>query len=48
LIKNDAPAVYPLHFAIDKERVDLVEKFLALLSVEEILAMEDADGNGIL
>lgn len=28
LKKNNSPAVYPLHFAIDKEREDLVSKFL--------------------
>lgn len=34
LIKNNSPEVYPLHFAIDKEQEELVEKFLAMLSVE--------------
>ena len=33
---NNSPAVYPLHFAIDKERADLVRRFLEVLSVEEI------------
>lgn len=32
--KNNSPAVYPLHFAIEKEREDLVSKFVELLSKE--------------
>lgn len=31
---NNNPKCYALHFAIDKERVDLVKKFLEILSVE--------------
>lgn len=46
--KNNSPAVYPLHFAIDKEREDLVPKFLELLSVEEVEGMKDEEGTGIL
>ena len=34
LQKNNSPQCYPLHFAIDKERVDLVKDFLELLTVE--------------
>lgn len=30
---NNSPKVYPLHFAIEKERVDLVQAFVALLTV---------------
>jgi len=30
---NNSPKVYPLHFAIDKEREDIVPRFLELLSV---------------
>jgi diazepam-binding inhibitor (GABA receptor modulating acyl-CoA-binding protein) len=48
LQKNNEPAVYPLHFAIDKERADLVGKFLGMLTVGEIEAMLDAEGTGIL
>lgn len=47
LIKNNSPEVYPLHFAIDKEQEELVEKFLAMLSVEEISGMVDSEGTGI-
>ena len=46
--KNDAPEVYPLHFAIDKERVDLVGRFLELLTVEELNGMIDSEGMGIM
>ena len=46
--KNNSPSVYPLHFAIEKEREDLVPKFLQLLSVEEIETMKDEEGTGIL
>jgi hypothetical protein len=31
---NNNPKVYPLHFAIDKERCDLVNKFIEILTVE--------------
>lgn len=31
---NNSPKVYPLHFAIEKERMDLVQAFLPLLTVE--------------
>jgi hypothetical protein len=34
LQKNNSPKCYPLHFAIDKERVHLVKDFLELLTVE--------------
>ena len=46
--KNNSPAVYPLHFAIEKEREDLIPIFLELLSVEEIEGMTDGEGTGIL
>ena len=46
--KNNSPAVFPLHFAIEKEREDLVPKFLEVLSVEEIETMKDEEGTGIL
>ena len=45
---NSAPKVYPLHFAIDKERLDLVEQFLKVLSKEDIETMVDEEGTGIL
>lgn len=45
---NNSPKVYPLHFAIDKERADLVEAFLALLTAHEIQEMRDEEGTGIL
>jgi hypothetical protein len=45
---NNSPNVYPLHFAIDKERVDLVTAFLPLLAVEDIQGMKDGEGTGIL
>jgi len=45
---NNSPKVYPLHFAIDKEREDLVPQFLAILSVEDIGEMKDEEGTGIL
>ena len=41
LQKNNSPKCYPLHFAIDKERVDLVKEFLGLLTAEEIKSMQD-------
>ena len=46
--KNNSPAVYPLHFAIQKEREDLVPKFLQVLSVGQIESMKDEEGTGIL
>jgi hypothetical protein len=46
--KNNSPAVYPLHFAIEKEREDLVAQFLELLSVEEVQSMRDEEGTDIL
>jgi len=48
LQKNNSPAVYPLHFAIEKEREDLVAKFLEFLSKEDIEGMKDEEGTGIL
>jgi hypothetical protein len=45
---NNNPKVYPLHFAIDKEREDLVPRFLELLTIDEIKAMKDEEGTGIL
>lgn len=45
---NNSPKAYPLHFAIDKERVDLVVVFLSLLTIEEIEEMKDGEGTGIL
>lgn len=36
LKKNNNPDVFPLHYAIDKERVDLVALFLPLLQKGEI------------
>ena len=46
--KNNRPEAYPLHFATDKERVDLVDRFMEMLSVEEINGMLDSEGMGIL
>ena len=40
--------MYALHFAIEKEREDLVKSFLAMLTVEEISEMRDEEGTGIL
>lgn len=48
MTKNNSPEAYPLHFAIDKERVDLVDRFMEMLSVEEINGMLDSEGMGIL
>lgn len=48
LQSNNSPAVTPLHFAIHKEREDLVPGFLVLLTAEDILAMKDDEGTGIL
>ncbi len=45
---NNNPKVYPLHFAIDKERQDLVGSFLEKLSKEDIEGMKDEEGTGIL
>ncbi len=44
---NNAPAVYPLHFAIDKEREDLVELFLSKLSKEQVELMRDDEGTSV-
>ena len=33
MTKNNQPACYPLHYAIDKERPELVKKFIEQLSV---------------
>ena len=48
LVCNNTPAVYPLHFAIEHERANLVEEFLELLSVADIESMHDEEGTGIL
>ena len=48
MTKNNSPAVYPLHFAIEKEREDLVGLFMEKLSCEEIEGMTDEEGTGIL
>ena len=45
---NNSPKVYPLHFAIEKERADLVSAFLAVLTAQEIQGMQDEEGTGIL
>ena len=45
---NNSPKVYALHFAIEKEREDLVKCFLSLLTSEEIQGMKDEEGTGIL
>ena len=45
---NNNPKVYALHFAIDKEREDLVEQFLGELSGEDIEGMRDEEGTGVL
>lgn len=37
-----------MHFAIDKERVDLVNKFMEILTVSEIESMKDSEGTSIL
>lgn len=47
LLINISPKAYPLHFAIDKERADLVIQFLSLLTVDQILEMKDGQGTGI-
>lgn len=38
---NDSPRCYPLHFAIDKERVEIVKKFVKELNKEEMEKMVD-------
>ena len=48
ITKNNSPAVYPLHFAIEKEREDLVSLFMEKLTCEEIEGMVDEEGTGIL